>query len=100
MNNNVKMQHEELNDVMNNKMSNQLLNPLSNNQLFTKCSNKMNFLTQNIKKNNDGWDISGCRLDNNRTLQTTSMYGSPLAGCNTYNLSKMGNTGTLWYPLN
>jgi len=98
--NNVEKQHQNMTQVMNNKMSKQILNPMNNSHLFPNCSNTTNFMTQNIPKSNDGWDIVGCRLDNNRTNQTTSMYGPPLAGCNTYDNNKMKTTGTIWYPLN
>jgi hypothetical protein len=98
--NNVEKQHQNLNKVMHNKMSKQIANPVGNSALFPKCSNTTDFLTQKANINLDGHDVSGCRLDKNQTLQTGSMYGPPLAWCDTYDKSKLQKTGTLWYPLN
>jgi hypothetical protein len=98
--NNVQQQHQNVQNVMNNKMTQQIANPVGNTTLFQKCGNTNDFLTQKTNMNMDGHDISGCRLDKNQTLQTGSMYGPPLSWCNTYDTSKLQKTGTLWYPLN
>ena len=91
---------QNVRSVMDNKMSNQLINTMGNNKLFPKCSNTVDFLTQSSNFKTDGFDIVGCRLDKNTTFQTSSVYGPPLAFCNTYDKSKLQKTGTLWYPLN
>jgi len=97
-----KVQHEynNLKQVMNNKMEKQILNPMSNKHVFPQCANTMNFMTQKGHMDLQGYDVSGCRLDGNKTNQNGSMYGPPLAWCDTYDKSKMQKTGTLWYPLN
>lgn len=70
---------------------------INNAQLFPQCNNTMNFMTQQGHTNFQGYDVSGCRLDNNKTNQNMCIYGPPLSWCNTYNKN---NSGTLWYPLN
>ena len=96
----VNQQHQNLAQVMQHKLQPQLLNPMSNDKVFPPCKNTMDFMTQKGHMDLQGHDITGCRLDGNQTNQNGSMYGPPLAWCNTYDNSKMQKTGTLWYPLN
>lgn len=86
--------------IMQNKM-NQQLNAKDNNQnMFKACGNGNDFLTQVGHKNNEGYDVTGCRYDFKESPQNNSVYGPPLAWCDTYDKSKLQKTGTLWYPLN
>lgn len=72
-------------------------NYLVNNK---ECSNTNNFLTQSGKKDPAGYDVSGCRYDMKSSPQNNTIYGPPLAWCNTYDQSKLNKCGTLFYPLN
>lgn len=64
------------------------------------CGNTHNFLTQVGPNDPAGFDIVGCRYDMKSSPQNNSIYGPPLAWCNTYDKSKMDKCGSLFYPLN
>jgi hypothetical protein len=62
--------------------------------------NTNNFLTQIGNKDPAGYDVSGCRYDMKSSPQNNTIYGPPLAWCNTYDQEKLNKCGTLFYPLN
>jgi len=63
------------------------------------CGNTHNFLTQVGPNDPAGFDVVGCRYDMKSSPQNNTVYGPPLAWCNTYDKTKMGKCGSLFYPL-
>jgi len=46
------------------------------------------------------YDIAGCRYDLQSGPHTESINGAPLSSCEAYKSVDVGNTGTVFYPLN
>lgn len=63
------------------------------------CGNTHNFLTQVGPNDPTGFDVVGCRYDMKSSPQNNTIYGPPLAWCNTYDKTKMDKCGSLFYPL-
>ena len=63
------------------------------------CGNTNNFLTQVGPNDPAGYDVVGCRYDMKSSPQNNTVYGPPLAWCNTYDKSKIDKCGSLFYPL-
>ena len=77
-------------------------NTMSNNKVNQKgvpCGNTHNFLTQVGPNDPAGFDVVGCRYDMKSSPQNNTVYGPPLAWCNTYDKTKMDKCGSLFYPL-
>ena len=69
------------------------------NQKGVPCGNTHNFLTQVGPNDPAGFDVVGCRYDMKSSPQNNTVYGPPLAWCNTYDKTKMDKCGSLFYPL-
>ena len=69
------------------------------NQKGVPCGNTHNFLTQVGPNDPVGFDVVGCRYDMKSSPQNNTVYGPPLAWCDTYDKTKMDKCGSLFYPL-
>ena len=103
---NVELVEEENNTMSNNQINQEQVNVMlqkkevNNTNLNNNTCNTHNYLTQSGPSDPTGYDVVGCRYDMTSSLQNNTVYGPPLAWCNTYDKSKVKTCGTVFYPLN
>ena len=104
------VKQEDTNTMSNNKVNQNAVNIMLQkkeedktnylvNQKGVPCGNTHNFLTQVGPNDPAGFDVVGCRYDMKSSPQNNTVYGPPLAWCNTYDKTKMDKCGSLFYPL-